>query len=88
MLKDGQEKKGVEDRFARGYIYKPENPNLGKFWRVLQWKILVGIFYGYIFGQFSVHLVYFITRLVYFMVIWYMFPVFGIFYHEKSGNPG
>jgi hypothetical protein len=26
--------------------------------------------------------------LVYFMVIWYMFPVFGIFYHEKSGNPG
>jgi hypothetical protein len=25
--------------------------------------------------------------LVYFAVIWYTFPLFGIFYQEKSGNP-
>jgi hypothetical protein len=25
--------------------------------------------------------------LVYFVVIWYIFPRFGIFYQEKSGNP-
>jgi hypothetical protein len=46
----------------------------------------VGIFYG--------TLVYFPAvwsicgHLVYFKVIWYIFPGFGIFYREKSGNPG
>jgi hypothetical protein len=34
---------------------------------------VVGIFYGH---------------LVYFMVIWYIFPCFGMLYKEKSGNPG
>jgi hypothetical protein len=32
----------------------------------------VGLFYGY---------------LVYFMVIWYVFPRFGVLCQEKSGNP-
>jgi hypothetical protein len=32
----------------------------------------VGLFYGH---------------LVYFVVIWYIFPRFGISYQEKSGNP-
>jgi hypothetical protein len=32
----------------------------------------VGIFYGH---------------WVYFAVIWYIFPVFGMLYQEKSGNP-
>jgi hypothetical protein len=26
-------------------------------------------------------------HLVYFVVIWYIFPRFGILYQEKSGNP-
>jgi hypothetical protein len=26
--------------------------------------------------------------LLYFVVIWYIFPRFGILYLEKSGNPG
>jgi hypothetical protein len=67
-------------RVARWFIFKP---NLGKFCRVLQWKLLVhfmavtsilrpyGIFWS--FGIFSCHLVY--------------FSCFGIFYQEKSGNP-
>jgi hypothetical protein len=38
------------------------------------WSILLPleIFYGH---------------LVYFVVIWYIFPRFGILYQEKSGNP-
>jgi hypothetical protein len=34
-----------------------KNPNLGKFWRVLQWKILV--YFMTTFGLFCGHLVYF-----------------------------
>jgi hypothetical protein len=37
-------------RVARWFVFKTKHPNLGKFWRVLLWKILVCIFY--------VHLVY------------------------------
>jgi hypothetical protein len=52
--------------------FRTKNLNLGKFWRVLQWKMLAycidiwsilqsfGIFYGH---------------WVYFVVIWYNFPV-------------
>jgi hypothetical protein len=45
-------------------------------------------------GMFYDHLVYlqpleiFYGHLVYFVVIWYIFPRFGILYQEKSGNPG
>jgi hypothetical protein len=58
--------------------FQTKNPNLGKFLRVLQWKMIVnfmaiwnilwpfGLFYGY---------------LVYFSRI-------GMLYQEKSGNPG
>jgi hypothetical protein len=74
-----------------------KNPNLGKFWRVLQWKMLVYfmdtwsilrsfvIFYG--------HLVHFT---VFCCILWIFgivccnlayFPRFGILYQEKSGNP-
>jgi hypothetical protein len=68
-------------RVARWFVFKPKNPNLGKFWRALDWKILWlhGIFYG--------HLGYFIT-------VWYILCSFGTFlsgfgimYQEKSGNP-
>jgi hypothetical protein len=64
--------------------FQTKNPNLGKFWRVLQWKILapsmtiwsilrpLEIFYGH---------------LVHFVVIWYISPRFGNLYQEKSGNP-
>jgi hypothetical protein len=52
--------------------FQTKNPNLGKFWSVLQWKMLVflkavlsilrqnSIFYGH---------------LAHFAVIWYIFPV-------------
>jgi hypothetical protein len=65
--------------------FQTKNPNLGKFCGVSLWKIslyfltiwsilwLLEIFYGH---------------LVYFVVIWYIFPRFGILEQEKSGNPG
>jgi hypothetical protein len=31
----------MSDRVARWYIFKPKNPNLGKFGRVLRWKMLI-----------------------------------------------
>jgi hypothetical protein len=64
--------------------FRTKNPNSGKFWRALEWKMLVyfmvvwnilrafGIFYGH-FGTVA--------------VIWYVFPPFGIFCQEKSGKP-
>jgi hypothetical protein len=65
--------------------FQTKNTDLGKFWRVLQWKVLhitcpLGPFYGY---------------LVYFVATWYIlwlfgisFSRFGMLYLEKSGNTG
>jgi hypothetical protein len=30
---------------------------------------------------------YILWEIGYFLVIWYIFPRFGILWHEKSGNP-
>jgi hypothetical protein len=44
--------------------FRTKNTNLGNFWRVLQWKMFV----------------YFFGHLVYFIAIWYILWLFGIFY--------
>jgi hypothetical protein len=64
--------------------FQTKNPNLGKFWRVLQWKMLVYFMANCLFtdiwytlwplGIFYGYLVYFYR--------------FGMLYNEKSGNPG
>jgi hypothetical protein len=63
--------------------FQTKNPTLGKFWRVLQrkmivylmviWSILrpIGVIYGH---------------LVQFFIHWYIFSCFGMLYHETSGN--
>jgi hypothetical protein len=58
--------------------------NLGKLWRVYQGKILV-----YFMTILSIlwPLEIFYGHLVYFVVVWYISPRFGILYQEKSGNP-
>jgi hypothetical protein len=63
-------------RFARWYIFKPKNPNLGKFWRALQWIMFVYfmaicLFYG--------HLVFLLPFGI-FTAIWYISWPFGIFF--------
>jgi hypothetical protein len=64
--------------------FQTKNPTLGKFWRVLQWKIL-----GSFMTIWSIFrpLKIFYVHLVYFVVIWYISTRFGILYQEKSGNP-
>jgi hypothetical protein len=66
-------------------LYFPtKNPSLGKFWKVLKWKMLeyfmnirptlqpVDIFYDH---------------MVHFVAIGYRFLRFGMLHQEKSGNP-
>jgi hypothetical protein len=83
--------------------FQTKNPDLGKFWRLLQWKLFV--YYTAVwsilrlFGIFCAHLVYFWPFGI-FLAIWYILWPFGIFYvylvyfsrfgklgQEKSGNP-
>jgi hypothetical protein len=64
--------------------FQTENPNLGKFCRALECKMLVYIFYG--------HLEY-LTAILYILwsnghvIIWYIFHRCGVLCQEKSGNP-
>jgi hypothetical protein len=62
--------------------FQTKNPNLGKFWRVLLWKILV---YFITIWTILWLLEIFYGHLVYLVVIWYIFPRFGILEQEKSG---
>jgi hypothetical protein len=71
------------DQVCQMAYFQTKNPDLGKFWRVLQWKMLV----------------FYMAIWVYFIAIWYfcghyvylwLFGVFfryGMVYQAKSGNP-
>jgi hypothetical protein len=65
-------------------FFQTKNPNLGKFWRVLQWKILV---YFMIIWSISRPFEIFCGHLVYFVVIWYIFPHFWYFVPRKIWQP-
>jgi hypothetical protein len=71
-------------RVARWFVFKTKNPNLVKFWRILQWKMMV-----YFMGTWSISpsFVIFYGHLESCVVIWYIFSRFGILYQDKSGNP-
>jgi hypothetical protein len=57
--------------------FQTKNQNLGKFWRALEWKMLVYFkVIWYILWPFGDA-----------VVIWYIPPRFGILCLEKSGNP-
>jgi hypothetical protein len=71
-----QNEQMVKNRVARWFIFKTKNPNLGKFWMALEWKMLV-----YFMGICNILRTYYESfgfKLVY----------FGILFQEKSGNPG
>jgi hypothetical protein len=57
--------------------FQTKNPNLGKSWRALEWKMLV---------YFTV-IWYILWSFGNVVVIWNIFPRFGILCQEKSGNP-
>jgi hypothetical protein len=60
--------------------FKTQNPNLGKFRRVLQSKMPV-----YFMAIWSILRPFciFCGRLAHFMVIWHIFPRFGMLDHEN-----
>jgi hypothetical protein len=65
--------------------FQTKNPNLGKFWRDLGWKIL--IYFMAIWNILRTFGIYY-DHLVHFVFIWHIFSRFGIMYPDKSGNPG
>jgi hypothetical protein len=64
--------------------FQTKNPNLGKFWRAQDWKMLI---YFKAIWNISQKFGIFYDHLVHFVFIWYIFSGFGIMYQEKSGNP-
>jgi hypothetical protein len=65
--------------------FQTKNINLGKFLRVFQWKTSVYLM-DILCNLLPFDILY--DHLVYFVVIWYIFPRFGMQYKEKSGNAG
>jgi hypothetical protein len=64
--------------------FQTKNPNLGKFWSALDWKMFIYFMATWnILWRFGI----LYDRLVHFVFIWYIFSDFGIKYQEKSGNP-
>jgi hypothetical protein len=70
---------GISIRVARWFVFTPKIPILGKFWRALDWKMLIYYVYGHLeylwdifrpFDTFCIHLVH--------------FSGFGIMYQEKK----
>jgi hypothetical protein len=65
--------------------FQTKNPNLGKFWRDLDWKMLIYFMAIWnILRAFEICYAHWIR----FLLIWYIFSGFGTMYREKSGNPG
>jgi hypothetical protein len=54
------------------FYFQTKNPHLGKFWRALDWKMLIYFIaicnILWTFGKFNGHLVHFV-------MLWYIFPV-------------
>jgi hypothetical protein len=50
--------------------FQTKNPNLGKFWKALQWEMLV-----YVIATWSIY-----GHLVYFVALWYILWLFGTFF--------
>jgi hypothetical protein len=63
--------------------FQTKNPNLGKFWRALVWKMFM-----YLKAIWKILRIFgiFCDNLANFVFIWYIFSGFGIMYQEKSGN--
>jgi hypothetical protein len=55
----------IETRVARWFIFQTINPNLGKFWKALDWQMFM--YFAAIWNIYGF--------LEYFMSIWYIFPV-------------
>jgi hypothetical protein len=70
----------ISSRVARWFVFKPKIPIWVNFGGPCNGKCC---YIGSILRQLET----FYCHLVYSVVIWYIFPCFGILYLEKSGNP-
>jgi hypothetical protein len=70
----------IGSRVARWYIFSNQKSHFGNILEDLEMENVV-IPTLWPFGIHSCHLV------IYVVVFWYLFPHFGLLYHEKSGNP-
>jgi hypothetical protein len=76
------------DRLKQGCqvaYFQTKNPDLGKFWRVLPWEMLV---YFMVIWSILLPFGIFCGPLTYFIVICNISSFFGMLHQEKSGNPG
>jgi hypothetical protein len=64
--------------------FQTKNPNLGKFWRALDQKM--SIYFTAIWNILQTLGIFF-DHLEHFLLIWYIFPGFGILHQKNSGNP-
>jgi hypothetical protein len=64
--------------------FQTKNPNLGKFWKVLQWKMMV--FFMAILSILRPNDIFY-GHLVHFVVIWYIFHLWYICSTEKIWHP-
>jgi hypothetical protein len=69
-----------------GNFSNPKKTILDKFWRVSKWKMLV--YFMVICNILCTAIRCILWPLDNVVVIWYIFPRFGILCQEKSGNPG
>jgi hypothetical protein len=67
--------------------FQTKNPNLGKFWRALAWKILLYFMPIWNILRYLEYFKIFYDHLVHFVFIWYIFSGLGIMHQEKSTNP-
>jgi hypothetical protein len=64
--------------------FQTKNPNLGKFWRALEWKMFY-IFYAHL--EYIMFIWYVLWPFGNFVVVWDIFQLYGNLCQEKSGNP-
>jgi hypothetical protein len=62
---------------ARWFLFKPQNPNLGKFWRLLDWKILM--YFMAIWNILQTFWIFY-RHFGYFITIWYILCSSGTFF--------
>jgi hypothetical protein len=75
---------GPADQGCQMVSFQTKNPNLGKLWRALHWRMLIYFMaLRNILQTFGI----FYDHLVHFGFIWYNLFCFGTIYQEKYGNP-
>jgi hypothetical protein len=81
----GFESNRVQVWVARWLAFRTKDPNWGKFWRALQWKMLV--YFMTIWSTYTMAIWHILRpfglsygRLAYFTAIWHTLRLFGIFY--------